>query len=138
MEPCKRQVKAKRNLTCSSCDSWIDFAKSGCANSWAVVQADDFHFVCRVCITVKYLQEQVNELRHMILMMTGQDEKEESRGGENDESRGGETEENRSENKESNGNVREKAGKKVLFSCMWERTMPRRRERQPSLVSIGG
>ena len=29
---------------------------------------------------MKYLQEQVNELRHMILMMTGQDEKEESRG----------------------------------------------------------
>ena len=72
-------------------------------------------------MTVKYLQEQVNELRHMILMMTGQGEKEESRGGENDESRGGETEESRGceneenrggENKESSGNVREKAGKK--------------------------
>ena len=25
-----------------------------------------------------------------------------------------------------------------VFSCMWERTMPRNRERQPSLVSIGG
>ena len=56
----------------------------------------------------------------MILMMTGQDEKEESKGGENDESRGGETEEsrggenedNRGEDKESSGNVREKAGKK--------------------------
>ena len=121
MAPCKRQVKAKRNLTCSSCDSWIDFAKSGCANSWAEVQTDEFNFVCRGCMTVKYLQEQVNELRHMILMMTGQDEKEESRGGENDESRGGETEESRGseneenrggENKESSGNVREKAGKK--------------------------
>ena len=64
MAPCKRQVKAKRNLTCSSCDSWIDFAKSGCANSWAEVQVDDFHFVCRGCKTVKCLQEQVNELRH--------------------------------------------------------------------------
>ena len=62
----------------------------------------------------------------MILMMTGQGEKEESRGGENVESRGGETEESRGgesrgseneesrggENKESSGNVREKAGKK--------------------------
>ena len=48
MAPCKRQIKAKRNLTCSSSDSWIDFAKSGCANSWAEVQAADFHFVCRV------------------------------------------------------------------------------------------
>ena len=121
MAPCKRQVKAKGNLICSSCDSWIDFAKSGCANSWAEVQADDFHFVCRGCMTVKYLQEQVNELRHMILMMTGQGEKEESRGGDNDESRGGETEESRGseneenrggENKESSCNVREKAGKK--------------------------
>ena len=56
-------------------------------------------------MTVKCLQEQVNELRHMILMMTGQGEKEESRGGENDESR-------RGENKESSGNVREKADKK--------------------------
>ena len=61
------------------------------------------------------------ELRHMILMMTGQGETEVSRGGENDESRGGETEESRSgeteesrggETKESSGNVREKAGKK--------------------------
>ena len=92
MTPCKRQVKVKRNLTCSSCDSWIYFAKSGCAISWAEVQPDDFHFVCRGCKTVKCLQEQVNELRHMILIMTGQDEKEESRGGENDESRGGENE----------------------------------------------
>ena len=104
MAPCTRQVKAKRNLTCSSCDSWIDFAKSGCANLWAEVQADDFHFVCRGCMTVKCLQEQVNELRHMILMMTGQGEKEESRGSENDDSRGGETEESRgSENEESRG-----------------------------------
>ena len=94
MAPCKRQVKAKRNLTCSSCDSWIDFAKSGCANSWAEVQADDFHFVCTGCKTAKCLQEQVNELRHMILMMTGQGNKEES-------------------NKESSGNVSEKAGKKT-------------------------
>ena len=85
------------------------------------MQADDFHFVYRGCKTVKSLQEQVNELRHMILMMTGQGEKEESRGGENEESRGGETEESRGseneesrggENEESNGNVREKAGKK--------------------------
>ena len=67
------------------------------------------------------MQEQVNELTHMILMMTGQGEKEESRGGENDESRCGENEESRGseneesrggENKESRGNVREKAGKK--------------------------
>ena len=132
MAPCKRQVKAKRNLICSSCDSWIYFAKSGCVNLWAEVQADDFHFVCRGCKTVKHLQEQVIELRHMILMMTGQGETEVSRGGENDESRGGETEESRGgeteesrggeteesrggetkENKESSGNVREKAGKK--------------------------
>ena len=121
MAPCKLQVKAKRNFTCSSCDSWVDFAKSGCANSWAEVQADDFNFVCRGCMTVKYLQEQVNELRHMILMMTGQDEKEDSRGGESDESKGGETElsrggeneENRGgDNEESRGNVRDKAGKK--------------------------
>ena len=39
--------------------------------------------------------------------------------------------------------IAEKAGqvmvvaREVLFSCMWERTMPRRRERQPSLVSTG-
>ena len=72
-------------------------------------------------MSVKYQQEQVNELRHMILMMTGQGEKEESRGGEtderrggeNEESRGGENEENRGgENKESSSNVREKAGKR--------------------------
>ena len=129
MAPCIRQVKAKRNLICSSCGSWIDFAKSGCVNSWAGVQADGFRFVCRGCMTVKYLQEQVIELRDMILMMTGQGETEESRGGENDESRGGETEESRGgeneesrsseneenrgvENKESSGNVRDKAGKK--------------------------
>ena len=107
--------------TCSSCDSWVDFAKYGCTNSWAEVQADDYHFVCRGCMTVKYLQELVNELRYMILMMTGQGENEKSRGGENDESRGGETEESRggenedsrgSENEESSGNMREKAGKK--------------------------
>ena len=58
------------------CAIWIDFAKYGCANSWAEVQADYFHFVCRGCMTVKCLQEQVNELRHMNLMMTGQGEKE--------------------------------------------------------------
>ena len=110
MAPCKRQVKAKRNLICSSCDSWIDFAKSGCVNSWAEVQADDFHFVCRGCKTVKYLQEQVIELRHMILMMTGQGETEVSRGGENDESRGGETEESRGgETEESRGGETEES-----------------------------
>ena len=38
-------------------------------------------------MTVKCLQEQVNEILHMILMMTGQGEKEESRGGEKDETR---------------------------------------------------
>ena len=57
----------------------------------------------------------------MILMMTGQDEKEESRigengesrGDENEESRGGENEENRGgENKESSSNVREKVCKR--------------------------
>ena len=57
------------------------------------------------CMTVNCLQEQVHELRHMILMMTGQGEREESRGSENEESRCG-------ENKESSGNVREKSGKK--------------------------
>ena len=121
MAPCKRQVKAKRNLICSSCDIWIDFAKSGCVNSWAEGQADDFNFMCRRCMTGEYLQGQVTELRHMILMMTGQGEKEESRGGETEESRGGENEESRGseneenrggEDKESSGNVREKAGKK--------------------------
>ena len=121
MELCKLQVKAKRNLICSSCDSWIDFAKSGCVNSWAEVQADDFHFVCRGYMTVKSLQEQVIKLKHMILMMTGQGETEESRSGETEESRGGETEESRGgeneenrggENKESSGILREKAGKK--------------------------
>ena len=85
------------------------------------MKAGDFHFMCSGCMTVKCLQEQVNELRHMILMMTGQGEKEESKGGENDESRGGENEESRGnvneenrdgDNKESSGNVREKAGKK--------------------------
>ena len=81
MAPCKSQVNAKRNLICSSCDSWIYFAKSGCAHSWVEVQSDDFHFVCRGCKTVKCLQDQVNELRQMILMMTGEVEKEESRGG---------------------------------------------------------
>ena len=100
------QVKAKRNLTCSSCNSWIDFAKSGCANSWAEVKADDFHFVCRGCKTVKYLQEQGNELRHM----TGQGEKEECKGGENDESRCGENEESRGgENEESRGDENEES-----------------------------
>ena len=104
MAPCKRQVKAKRNFICSSCDSWVDFAKSGCVNSWAEVQADDFNFVCRGCMTVNYLQEQVIELRHMILMMTRQGEKEDSRGGETEESRGGETEESRGgENEENRG-----------------------------------
>ena len=122
MALCKRQVKAKRNLTCSSCDSWIDFAKSGCTNSWAEVQADDFHFVCRGCKTVKCLQEQVNELRHMILMMTGQGEREESRGGENDESRGGETEESRGgENEESRGSENEESrcgeNKRAVAMC---------------------
>ena len=47
MAPCRGQVKAKRNLTCSNNDSWIDFAKFGCVNSWAEVQADDFDFICR-------------------------------------------------------------------------------------------
>ena len=126
MAPCKRQVNA--HLICSSCDSWIDFAKSGCAHSWAGVQADDFHLVCRGCKTVKCMQEQVNELRQIILMITGLGKKEESRGGddnsrggeteesrggENEEGRGSEDEENRGgENKESSGNVREKAGKR--------------------------
>ena len=110
MAPCKRQVKAKRNLIGSSCDSWIDFAKSGCVNSWAEVQADDFHFVCRGCMTVKYLQEQVIELRHMIVMMTGQGETEASRGVENDESRGGETEASRDgETEESRGGETEES-----------------------------
>ena len=77
---------------------------NGCVNSWPELQADDFNFVCRGCMTVKYLQEQVIELRHMILMMTGQGETEVSRGGENDESRGGETKESRGgETEESRG-----------------------------------
>ena len=41
-------------------------------------------------MTVKCLQELVNELRHMMLMMTGQGEKDEKRGGETEEGRGGE------------------------------------------------
>ena len=105
MAPCK----AKRNLRCSSCDIWIDFAKSGCVNLWAEVQADDFHFVCRGCKTVKYLQEQLNKLRHMILMMTGQGEKEESIGGENEEGRGDENEIRSGENEESRGSENEES-----------------------------
>ena len=59
---------------------------------------------------MKYLQEQVIELRHMILMMTGQGETEVSRGGENDESRGGETEESRGgETEESRGGETEES-----------------------------
>ncbi|KAI0222830.1 hypothetical protein LSAT2_025923 [Lamellibrachia satsuma] len=115
----RKAVLISRYTTASRAD-----ITSGCVNSWAELQADDFHFVCRGCTTVKYLQEQVIELRRMILMMTGQGETEVNRGGENDESRGGETEESRGgeteesrggeteENKESSGNVREKAGKK--------------------------
>ena len=62
-------------------------------------------------MTVKYLQEQVNDLRHMILMMTGHDENEESRGGETEESRGGETEESRGgETEESGGGETEESG----------------------------
>ena len=38
---------------------------------------------------MKCLQEQVNELRQMILMMTGRGEKVDSSGGEKEESRGG-------------------------------------------------
>ena len=45
---------------------------------------------------MKCLQEHVNELRHIILMMTGQVEEDESRGGENDDSRDGENDESRS------------------------------------------
>ena len=96
MAPRKLQVKVKRNLTCSSCDSWIDFAKSGYINSWAEVQADDFHFECRRCKS-EMSAGAGKWLGQMILMMTGQGEKEESRGAENEESR---------------GNVRETAGKK--------------------------
>ena len=51
----------------------------------------------------------------MILMITGQGEREESRGGENEESRYSENEESRGgENKESRGNVSEKAVKKKM------------------------
>ena len=108
MAPCNRQVKAKHNLTCSSCDSWVDFVKSRCVNSWAEVQVNDFCFEYKRCNTVKCLQDQINELRQMILMMTGQDEKEESRGGENEESRSGENEESRGgENEESRGGENE-------------------------------
>ena len=55
-------------------------------------------------MAVKCLQEQVNELKHKIVMMTGQGKQEESSGAENDESRGGETEDSRGgENEESRG-----------------------------------
>ena len=56
---------------------------------------DGFYFECRGCRTVKCLQMQVDDLKHIVLMMTGQGEKEESRRGENEESRGGEEEESR-------------------------------------------
>ena len=59
---------------------------------------------------MKCLREQVNELRHMILMMTGQGEKQEIRGVENDDSRGGENEESRGgENEESRGGENEES-----------------------------
>ena len=57
---------------------------------------------------MRCLQKQVNELRHIISMMTWQGEKEGGRGSENDESRGGETEESRGgENEESRGSENE-------------------------------
>ena len=72
---------------------------------------------------MKSLQEQVNELRQMILMMTGQGEKEESRGSENDESRcskngecrGGENNASRGgENEESRGDENEESISEVV------------------------
>ena len=61
-------------------------------------------FECKGRKTVKCLHVQVDKLKQMVVMMTGQGENEESRGGENKENRGGENKENRGgENKENRG-----------------------------------
>ena len=59
---------------------------------------------------------------HIILMMTGQGEKEDSRGGDNDESRGGETEESRGgETEESRGGENEESrGSEEQWQCEGE------------------
>ena len=51
-----------------------------------------YAIACRVSERVTCLQVQVDEIKLLDLMMTGQGENEESRGGENKESRGGENE----------------------------------------------
>ena len=69
-----------------------------------------YAIACRGSERVTCLQVQVDEIKLLDLMMTGQGENEESRGGENKESRGGENEESRGgENEESRGGENEES-----------------------------
>ena len=74
MAPCKRQLKATRHLICGSCSNWVDFVKSGCEKSWAEVQADSFSFECRGCTKMKELEEELEELRLLVVAMVGREQ----------------------------------------------------------------
>ena len=63
---------------------------------------------------MKCIQMQVDGLKQIVLMTTGQGENEESRGGENEERRGGENEERRGgENEERRGGENEESSRET-------------------------
>ena len=59
MAPCKRQLKTTRHLVCNDCQSWVDFALSGCTKQWAETREEGFTFRCRGCSRVECLMKDV-------------------------------------------------------------------------------
>ncbi|KAI0233388.1 hypothetical protein LSAT2_016349 [Lamellibrachia satsuma] len=94
---------------------------------------------------MKCLQTQVDEIKQMVLMMTGQGEKEESRGVEKEESRGGENGESRGgENEENRGakieDVPEKAGQVMIGGtggAVLLHVEPNNAEKEGTLAIVG-
>ena len=69
MVPCKRQLKTKRHLVCNDCQSWVDFALSGCTKQWAETREDGFTFRCMGCSRVECMMKEVYRLTAVVKEM---------------------------------------------------------------------
>ena len=66
MAPGKRQVKERRHLVCNHCHSLVDFAVSGCGQTWAETTEEGFTFQCLGCWKVDCLIAELARLTYIV------------------------------------------------------------------------
>ena len=66
MAPCKRQVKARRQLVYNHCYSLGDFAVWGCGNTWSETTEEGITFQCLGCWKVDCLTAELARLTDIV------------------------------------------------------------------------